>query len=456
MLRPDTLHDDDQLVELVPRIRDRWPRGRPFASRGPDSRRMTRLTGTVRVGRLRLERAGIDRLPLAALLFPPVPPTSRPPSIPDPKPPIDVKVAARLLAEGHTYAEIGARLGYRPSSIRRCLLQHGVRPRRKRVCRNEKWGEVLYGVWKSMRRRCAEQGTQVSDGWQSFDAFYDWARSAGYRPRLALGRKDERKAFSAKNCEWRGRRPARPKKARKPMKTLSEPEWRRAEKLYVEDHVSCPAIARRLGVSYGTILRGLKLRGCYVPPPSGRTGTATGRRLYQKWYGLRSRCYDPGDPVYLYYGAKGATVCREWEEFAAFHDWAVATGWKPGLCLTRRRGQMFSPTNCFWTSRAEAARGAHHPSSKIPPRLDDDGVRRDQGTDRMVTRSTLRGHPRGTPEQTPEGMGSRGRDRHTPADRCRPTTTALPHCLRHDEVRHRVGERPPVQSDARDAPSSYR
>src|SRR5262245_26425388 len=68
--------------------------------------------------------------PIATLAS--VPARAQAPSIPDPKPPIDAGQAAKLLAKGLTYVDIGAELGYRPSSIRRRLLEEGVRRKRSR------------------------------------------------------------------------------------------------------------------------------------------------------------------------------------------------------------------------------------------------------------------------------------------------------------------------------------
>lgn len=237
----------------------------------------------------------------------------RAPTIPDPTPPIDIGEAARLLAQGLSYATIGARLGYRASSIRRCLLEHGIRPRTKRVRRNEKWGEDLYAVWKSMRRRAAGRCDDVAASWNSFDAFYDWALAAGYRPGQRLRRENAKRPFGPRNCRWQ--------------------------------------------------------RMASAPEPRGPHDGVDRRRLYRVWYHMRRRCEDPHDPAYGYYGAKGARVCRAWSEFEPFHVWARGAGWKPGLCLTRRgRARVFSPASCHWVTRAEAARAADHPDVRMPPR----------------------------------------------------------------------------------------
>jgi hypothetical protein len=297
-----------------------------------------------------------------------VSPRTQAPSIPDPKPAIDVEQAAKLLASGRTYVDIGEQLGYRPSSIRRRLLEKGVLRKKRASLREAKWGRKLYSVWKSMRQRAAQYGVGFSGQWRDFESFYSWARASGYRPGLVLHRKRETRDFTPSNCVWGPRRqPTGAHDTESHARRLTEAQWKLAEDLHVQDHLSCPEVARKLGVAHGTILRGLKLRGSYVRAKPGFTSTTTGYKLYKSWLHMRSRCYDPNDPAYGYYGAKGAVVCREWEDFSAFQCWALANGWEPQLCLSRHTAHAFSPTNCRWITRAEAAREADHPSSKMPP-----------------------------------------------------------------------------------------
>ena len=98
--------------------------------------------------------AGVSRGSFAT--FTPMSGRSKAQIIPAPKPSIDVKQAAKLFASGLSYVDIGEQLGYRPSSIRRRLLEKGVRRKKRSSIEDTKWGRQLYAVWKSMRRR-AEQ-----------------------------------------------------------------------------------------------------------------------------------------------------------------------------------------------------------------------------------------------------------------------------------------------------------
>ena len=82
--------------------------------------------------------AEAGRIRGSAATFARMPGKIQAPRIPDPKPSIDVGQAAKLLARGLTYVDIGEQLGYRPSSIRRRLLEEGVRRKKRSSLRDAK------------------------------------------------------------------------------------------------------------------------------------------------------------------------------------------------------------------------------------------------------------------------------------------------------------------------------
>jgi hypothetical protein len=54
--------------------------------------------------------------------------------------------------------------------------------------------------------------------------------------------------------------------------------------------------------------------------PHGLRHGATKTRVYQIWAGIKGRCLNPDDTVYYLYGARGVTICIEWQDsFEAFY-----------------------------------------------------------------------------------------------------------------------------------------
>jgi len=76
-------------------------------------------------------------------------------------------------------------------------------------------------------------------------------------------------------------------------------------------------------------------------------------RLYNSWQNMKSRCNNPNNPKYSYYGGRGISVCKEWmKSFKAFKE---DMGERPeGMTLDRiDNDKNYEPSNCKWSTWSE-------------------------------------------------------------------------------------------------------
>jgi len=85
-----------------------------------------------------------------------------------------------------------------------------------------------------------------------------------------------------------------------------------------------------------------------------RTHGKSGTRLHNIWKLMHARCSDAGN---LLYGGRGISVCRLWQDFAAFHDWALANGYADHLTIDRvDNNKGYYPQNCRWAGAKTQSR----------------------------------------------------------------------------------------------------
>ena len=80
-------------------------------------------------------------------------------------------------------------------------------------------------------------------------------------------------------------------------------------------------------------------------------------KLHHVWKDIRYRCSNPKNSSYKYYGAKGITVCEEWNDpkigYANFSKWAKDNGYtEDEHCSIQRvnNDKGYNPDNCFISS----------------------------------------------------------------------------------------------------------
>jgi len=73
-----------------------------------------------------------------------------------------------------------------------------------------------------------------------------------------------------------------------------------------------------------------------------------GTRIYTSWANMKSRCDNPNDSAYKYYGAKNITYPNKWKTFKGFAE-DMLLSWKEGLTIDRKiHTENYSKDNCQW------------------------------------------------------------------------------------------------------------
>lgn len=98
--------------------------------------------------------------------------------------------------------------------------------------------------------------------------------------------------------------------------------------------------------------------GCLMKEEASKANKTHGlskTRIYNIWFGIKSRCYKENSIEYNLYGGRGIKMCDEWKNsFENFCKWAYENGYSEELTIDRINvNGNYEPSNCRWATAFE-------------------------------------------------------------------------------------------------------